>query len=1412
MEYYGKNGKYSLASQPMKQGGEGAIYAINGRSDLVAKIYFKERVTAELAEKLAFMSNNPPDASILSQIAWPQDVLREQNGDFVGFVMPKLKIDSDLKEIYVYPPKKDLQITYDQKIIIAINICVVISAIHKAGYTFGDFNPLNIGVNLSTGHVAFLDTDSYHIYDKYNRKMYRCGVCLDGYVAPELIQQCKGTDYLSAPLPTFTQETDKFALAIHIFKLLMNGFTPFNGIKETDSVSQASPGRGNQAIEKDNYCFKAGNKPQSVATPDLSAFPPDIQYLFKRAFIDGRENPEYRPSADEWYKALLDYKKNLVQCKRDVNHFYYVNDRECPYCAAEDRYNASLGRPSSSSQMTFSQPISVPGTSVSNAGNYRPTSASSPRVSGSSNSSYVGASGYQTSSTHKKKGNFTKKLIGWVITLGIIGALFGFVVWPKMIYPNMASEDLYTPEIIQVYSGSYGTGRTEGNAVVTITSCDQSGDLTGFFEFIVGNTYGKYEITGKITEKKNNGNLVLSLTPGQWVIQPDDYTPLEMMIVEITDGYQSFECSQYSMYWAVGENDEYSIKTVDDLQKLAGSEATYQLKNDIDLSGVNWKPIEGFKGTLIGNGFTIKNMTIETSASNVGFFSTLNGNVTNLNFENASVTVSGSNENIGVLCGSMQGTASNITVSGTVKADNSKNVGGIIGYYSKGGNSSMIRLIGSVNVSGDSCVGGVIGSCNVSSRNYSNYTVTIESLENSGTVKASSDYAGGLFGFLSYDEGNSYTVTMSGLKNTGDISGKLYVGGLIGCGSTDNNSSYIKNSSSSATITAEAYAGCIAGKLGSIRIDSCSNEGSTLTATKYVTDAGEKYAYVGGYVGRGYLISNCTNAVEINYTSDGKYIGGIMGYTDAAGSTEMQNLKNTANISGSGYVGGIIGAQSVSTRNYSNYTVSLEEFENSGKIVGSSDYVGGIYGYMGFDEGNSYTVYISEFKNTGDVSGKTYVGGLLGYGVTDNNASYIKDSANQSIIKAEAYVGCIAGRLSAIKLDSCTNDGSTLEATKYITDSGEKYAFVGGFVGRGYLASNCSNAVIIDYRSDGKYVGGIMGYTDAAGSTEMENLKNSAAISGKEYVGGIVGCWAVSTRNYSNYTVTLDEFENIGKISGTSNYVGGVFGYMSFDEGNSYTVYMTEFKNEGDVSGKNYVGGLIGYGATDNNSSYIKDSSSSSAITAEAYVGCIAGRLVAVAIDNCTNDGSSISATKYITESDTKFAYLGGFVGRGYLVSNCTNKVNINYSSDGRYVGGIMGYTDASGSTSMSNLKNEVSIKGKDYVGGIIGSWNVSTRNYSNYTVNVDSFDNTGSVTGTGDYVGGLFGHMYFNEGNSYTVFMTELHNSANISGNAYVGGLIGYGETDSDKSSLVDSASTGTVNGTSNYDKVAGKLVKISA
>lgn len=379
MRYKGNKDIYVLEDQPMKAGGEGAIYAIQNHPDKVAKIYHADRLSSELEDKIIFMANNPPAQNVLDQIAWPLDVVRNAMGDFVGFVMPKLQIDTDLKAIYAYPPNPKIPITCEQKVIVALNICIVISAIHKAGYVFGDFNPLNIGINLKTGHVAFLDTDSYHITDPHTGKLYRCGVCLDGYAAPELIQQCKGTDFLNAPLPAFTQETDRFALAIHIFKLLMNGYTPFNGIKEGESASQASPGVGNLAIERDNYCFKPGNKPQSAATPDIKSLSPDLQYLLKKTFLGGATKPDQRATADEWYNALKEYKDNLVQCKDNPAHHHYKKIKKCPYCAADDNYAQSMSAPTvglhtmfggTPNQFNFGTPVNVPPSGRTQTSNY----------------------------------------------------------------------------------------------------------------------------------------------------------------------------------------------------------------------------------------------------------------------------------------------------------------------------------------------------------------------------------------------------------------------------------------------------------------------------------------------------------------------------------------------------------------------------------------------------------------------------------------------------------------------------------------------------------------------------------------------------------------------------------------------------------------------------------------------------------------------------------------------------------------------------------------------------------------------------------------------------------------------------------------------------------------------------------
>ncbi len=411
MTYYGLSRKaYTLIDPPIKKGGEGAIHQIQGESGLLAKIYLDPGKTPELQEKITLMMQNPPKKDILDQIAWPIDVIFDPLGNFAGFVMPKLSIDVELGDVYKYPPKKNITLTVEQKVIVAINICRVIAAIHDLGYVFGDFNPCNIGVNLTTGHVAFLDTDSYHITDRRTGETYRCTVCLNGYVAPELIKKCKNSSYAKAALPTFTKETDLFSLAIHVFKLLMNGFTPYNGIPENRRSSTASPGVGNAAIEMDNYCFKAGNKPLSVAVLPLKAFPQSIQTLFSRAFDEGHADPSKRPDAKEWDAALTGYLSSLKKCSANPLHHHYNALKTCPYCEADSRYNMAMslsavygtssGSPASSSgQISFAQPVTPPPAPKPATPKPAAAATSTPRTSTTTASASTSTSTSRTSAT-----------------------------------------------------------------------------------------------------------------------------------------------------------------------------------------------------------------------------------------------------------------------------------------------------------------------------------------------------------------------------------------------------------------------------------------------------------------------------------------------------------------------------------------------------------------------------------------------------------------------------------------------------------------------------------------------------------------------------------------------------------------------------------------------------------------------------------------------------------------------------------------------------------------------------------------------------------------------------------------------------------------------------------------------------
>ena len=356
--YRGTSGaQYQIEEQRLAGGGEGSVFGIQGQPQFVAKIYKENRRTSEREQKLCHMIQYRLTPDQLKQITWPQDVLYDENG-FAGYVMPRLDKTDSLVSIYSNGFDNKYDIRY--RVLAAINLCVALKTVHEMGQVCGDLNPQNICINLDTTdavngfHVTLVDTDSYHFTAE--GQTYRCEVGLGDYIAPELQNKmAQGYDLKNVPLPSYTKETDLFALAVHIFTLLMNGCHPFacakeNNVKVSDIAQiQETSFRDSvvapQPIENiKNGFFPFFDKKDGITTPIYApAFqylPEEIQVLFIRTFVEGYEDPSKRVTEDEWIAAL----KNTKFVKRECGaneakkvHYFFEHNVVCPICATQER-------------------------------------------------------------------------------------------------------------------------------------------------------------------------------------------------------------------------------------------------------------------------------------------------------------------------------------------------------------------------------------------------------------------------------------------------------------------------------------------------------------------------------------------------------------------------------------------------------------------------------------------------------------------------------------------------------------------------------------------------------------------------------------------------------------------------------------------------------------------------------------------------------------------------------------------------------------------------------------------------------------------------------------------------------------------------------------------------------------------
>lgn len=351
----GLRGQQYTITDHIKSGGEGGVYNTNF-PEYVAKLYDTSKANvnsrmAELEKKLTYMCCNPiptriPDGTVI--VTWPWDVLY-RNGKFAGYIMPKV---SGAKPIYMLNrggrQANEVIPGYNWKtaVLVAVNLANIVEFLHSRNVVIGDMNSDNLLV-YPNGFVVVIDTDSFDITDNASNVHYKCSVGTEEFLPPELQGRNLGRGNVC-----FTKHTDEFALAVHIFQLLMNNMHPFNARVITDYKQSLPENNQNHNIVAGNCPFvrKIDGCEIPLGAPDMNALLPD--YLvqdFKRTFdyqldlndpsyMDKlRRYEENRTPAADWHRHLeqLARDPNLVQCQNNPEHYYLASRGRCELCEAK---------------------------------------------------------------------------------------------------------------------------------------------------------------------------------------------------------------------------------------------------------------------------------------------------------------------------------------------------------------------------------------------------------------------------------------------------------------------------------------------------------------------------------------------------------------------------------------------------------------------------------------------------------------------------------------------------------------------------------------------------------------------------------------------------------------------------------------------------------------------------------------------------------------------------------------------------------------------------------------------------------------------------------------------------------------------------------------------------------------------
>ena len=323
---YDRQGTAYPLSSTNSRGGEGTLYLLKNDPSRCAKIFKPNCRTRgkyiKITALIALNERGAIKASFADQVIIPRrclysDPAHQEMDTFIGYTMERLK-GFHSPSAFGRASNPD----YMEKVTAAKNIAILTHVIHSCGFIIGDFNENNIAV-FRGAKTRLLDADSIQFTVRKGGQIIflPCNGLYEEYRPPEL-QEVDLSGPQSPEHPLLTVYSDYWQMAIHIFRLLMNGASPF-------ASASLHPEANDPEEKRQTFVYSEhtdGLIPPPYA-PDYNMLSNELQGLFEQCFVSGRFSPEKRPGPQAYYSALCNYARILA--RRACGHMMPAGRSSC---------------------------------------------------------------------------------------------------------------------------------------------------------------------------------------------------------------------------------------------------------------------------------------------------------------------------------------------------------------------------------------------------------------------------------------------------------------------------------------------------------------------------------------------------------------------------------------------------------------------------------------------------------------------------------------------------------------------------------------------------------------------------------------------------------------------------------------------------------------------------------------------------------------------------------------------------------------------------------------------------------------------------------------------------------------------------------------------------------------------------